>query len=141
MIEQAVEAAVDGQVAIAKFRFRMFCAVLILVFFSGMAYFVWHHGYDFADAKWVTAHNRKVKELNDKIERLENLSEKEASTLRTKIVELEKKLSKTVDNAPLIMAHDQHGDKLKCDGKEVIPYLGPDFGKVWNRLNEEGAMK
>ena len=140
MIE-AVEAVVDSQVAVAKLRLHMLCAAVGLVILAAAAYAVWNHGYDFADAKWVKTHNKQVKALNDKIAKIESTSKTEADNLRKDVAVLEAKLAKVTSAAPIIIAHDAKGDVLKCDGKEVVPYLGSDFSKVWNQLNEEGAMK
>lgn len=136
-----IEAALDAEKDVKKFRQYMLIAILIMVILSGAAYAVWHHGYKFADSKWVTAHNKEVGELNKKIKGIEDSSKTEAENLRKQVTELQAKLEKIKTAAPIIVTHDVKGEVLKCEGKEVVPYMGSEFSTVWNRLNEEGAMK
>jgi hypothetical protein len=108
---------------------------------SAIGYGIWHHGFKAADSQWVTAHNKEVAALNKKIAGIESSSHTEAEKLRAQVSELQAKLDKVKAATPIIVAHDIKGEALKCDGKEVVPYLGSDFTKAWNNLNEEGAMK
>jgi hypothetical protein len=137
----AVDMVADAEQALAKFRRAMIVFILIMIILAGAAYGVWTHGYNHADAKWVSTHNKQVKALNKKIAKLEGDSKEEADKLREQVATLQTKLTKISSKAPIIVAHDHKGDVLKCEGKEVVPYLGSDFTDVWNRLNEEGAMK
>lgn len=116
-------------------------ALLLLYVLYSIYDWIYQSGYDKADSVWIEKHNKDVKALNEKIEKLEKDSRTEASTLKAEAAELKVKLDLLSASFPDIVAHDSKGEKLKCDGKEVVPYLGPDFTKSWNRLNEEGAMK
>lgn len=98
-------------------------------------------GFDSADSHWIKQNNRQVKVLNDKIKRIENDSSAEAKALRAKATELEARLATLTASFPTIVAHDASGQVLKCEGKEVVPYLGPDFTESWNRLNKAGELK
>ena len=102
---------------------------------------IYQSGYDKADAVWIEKHNKEVKILNTKIAKLEKDSKSEATTLKAEAADLKVKLNLLSASFPAIVAHDSKGEKLKCEGKEVVPYLGSDFSNSWNRLNEEGAMK
>lgn len=99
------------------------------------------YGFNKADAIWIEKNNKQVKQLNDKIADLEATSRREADRLKTEKAELTERLNAKLAEGPKIILRDVQGKPLKCDGKEVIPYLGNDFSEMWNSLNEEGAMK
>lgn len=116
-------------------------AFLVIFILSWIANSLIEYGENKADAAWITKNNKQVKALNEKIARLEADSKKEADKLKEDKLDLEKRLAAVLAEGPKIVLRDVQGKPLKCDGKEVIPYLGQDFTDQWNRLNEEGAMK
>lgn len=140
---EAVEAAIETEKAVAKFRKMMLCALITLAVLAAAAFFIYrwgyNGGYNSADTKWVASHNKEVEALNAKIAALEKSSRDEAGTLRAQVMELKAKLDKTP--VKTIVLHDSAGKVMQCEGKDVVPYLGSDFTDAWNKYNEEGAMK
>lgn len=126
---------------ILKYWKHIIGVLLLLYCLYSIYNWIYQSGYEKADAVWIEKHNKDVKTLNEKISKLERDSKKEASTLKAEAAELKTKLDLLSASFPRIVAHDSKGEKLKCDGKEIVPYLGLDFADSWNRLNEEGAMK
>ena len=116
-------------------------AILILVLIVAALIKSHNIGFESADNYWIKENNRQVKLLNAKIARIETESAAEAKTLRTEASDLRERLRLMNASFPTIVAHDISGKVLKCDGKEVVPFLGPDFTESWNRLNKAGELK
>lgn len=124
-----------------KFILEHWHIVLLIVVLVVYSRNVYNLGYSAADTAWIAENKRQVNALNESIDKLKYDSEQEAKALRASAVDLKARLDLLVISFPTVVAHDSQGNILKCDGKEVIPYLGPDFTDSWNRLNEEGKLK
>jgi hypothetical protein len=100
------------------------------------------HGYNKADAEWIKFHNKRVGELNAKIEKIEQDSRTEAETLKADAESYKWALLTLAKEFKTIKPKDKDGKVLVCDGKEVdTVYLGQDFTDAWNKLNTKGESK
>lgn len=130
---------------ISKYLWHIIAAVVVLVLlYTGYSMWrksIYDEGFAAADKVWVDKYNKEIGTRNKRIAALEKSSKEEADEHKKAKAELEKKLTAALKRTPTIVTHDSKGQVFKCEGKEVVPYLGPDFTDAWNRLNEEGAMK
>lgn len=129
----------------AKHKQTVHIVALVIALLAAMCTFFYNRGYDngysSADDKWIKSHNTNVKKFNKRVGEIEKTSREEASTLREENAQLKTRLAKMVNAAPTIIVRDAKGEAVKCEGKTIVPYLGSDFTREWNRLNEEGEMK
>ena len=113
-------------------------AIVITVLFAAYSYGIYVFGYNRCEVLWVHTTNSNTKIANERIAELETSSRKAADESDAAKVVLAKKLEDALSKVPHIVARDSSGKALTCNGKTVESYLGEDFSKAWNVLNEEG---
>ena len=133
-----VKAFLSGAMRFVSKHWKTLLFLVLLYIYSSLVY---DFGFNSADKGWIDFHNRRVKELNDKIARLERESKAEAKTLKADAAAAQWSLEALAKEFPKMTAKDKDNRPLTCNGQTVTIYLGSDFSKAWNELNDKGAEK